>query len=529
MADPTKYPYIEDEACGFDIHCHTMTLDHANLPAFLQRLRVRCFFIKTAAGVPAAGAVLWALWHWPVSRGWRWVVGGALVAAAAAVVVHMVRFLPRVVNLVAEMGSAIGDQYVLLERCLVKEWGEEANPSQPPRIAVRGKGDERGYDYQRIILTPLIMDFGAKGLLHKGLTGYYRELPRKPVVKQTADLLEGIAYYVGHTRRHLFEIYPFMGLNPQLYRLDQRMDTRVREVPEYKESDLPAGIKIERDDSDLSGYVIVEEKMTDDARRWLDALFRKSENNRYAIKRLYDDSRDKDRGKTIPELMDQYFKAYTGRREDLFAQFLQMAKYKGNIDSVGSNVFAGIKLYPSLGFDPWPSTPYQKQKVKYLYAICQCRQIPITVHCSDGGFIGTRDRAEAMRLVTPEKWVEVLKEYPNLRLNLAHLGRQDHGTDWQEVVLDLLARYPNVYTDFACRAFKLDFYEWLKELVGRYPHAKARLLFGSDFMINLLETESYADYYRPFLDAENAFSAEDRHQFFNGNPTRFLFGGATVR
>ena len=522
MADLAEYPYVKDEACCFDIHCHTMTLDHANLPAFLQRFRVKAFVIKMTAILLAAVVILWALRHWPVGRGIRWAVVAALVVAAVLLAVYLLRLSRRVVNLLAEMGSAIGDQYVLLERNLAKKWGDCAHPEEPPRIIVRGEGDEECCEYRRIILTPLIVDFGAKGLLDRRITGYYRELPRKPVVKQTADLLEGIAYYTRHTQCHLFEIYPFLGLNPQFYPLDKRMDTRVRDVPEYDESELPAGIKIETDPSDRSGYVITDGEMAKEAKRWLYRLFHKSENNRYAIKRLYDDSRDQDRGTTLPELLDKYFRDYTGRREDLFAH---MGAYKGDIDCMGSNVFAGIKLYPPLGFDPWPSEhcQYQREKVRRLYGFCQEKQIPITVHCSVGGFIGTQDGKEAMRLVTPHKWVEVLKEYPNLRLNFAHLGRQDRGTEWQRVVLDLLERYPNVYTDFANCAVSRTFYDRLSRLIAEHPHAKERLLFGSDFMVNLLETDSYAEYYGYFLDAKNALSAEDRHQFFHVNPKRFLF------
>ena len=53
----------------------------------------------------------------------------------------------------------------------------------------------------------------------------------------------------------------------------------------------------------------------------------------------------------------------------------------------------------------------------------------------------------------------------------------------------------------------------------------ARLLFGSDFMINLMKTDSYADYCQPFLSDKNAFSKDELRLFFHDNPRRFLFAG----
>ena len=82
-----------------------------------------------------------------------------------------------------------------------------------------------------MIITPLIMDFGYKTLASGNY--FYNMPPSKPVVQQTIDLFIGIKKYCewemyqdeeGHhdlrkrESQKLFEIYPFMGINPLNYK-----------------------------------------------------------------------------------------------------------------------------------------------------------------------------------------------------------------------------------------------------------------------------------------------------------------------
>ncbi len=82
-------------------------------------------------------------------------------------------------------------------------------------------------------------------------------------------------------------------------------------------------------------------------------------------------------------LNNKYFKDYKGCQQSLYEN---MGNFDGEIESIGSNVFAGIKVYPPFGFDPWPDDEYEKQKVEILYDCCIKNGIPITTHCSTGGF-----------------------------------------------------------------------------------------------------------------------------------------------
>ena len=89
-----------------------------------------------------------------------------------------------------------------------------------------------------------------------------------------------------------------------------------------------------------------------------------------------------------------------------------------------------------------------------------------------------------------------------------------------------MAEYPNVYTDFSFIGTEPDFYRTLSELIVQYAPVqeeslKKRILFGSDFMINLIEIDSYYDYIARFSDSE--LSSEQKHAFCSENPERFLF------
>jgi predicted TIM-barrel fold metal-dependent hydrolase len=167
--------------------------------------------------------------------------------------------------------------------------------------------------------------------------------------------------------------------------------------------------------------------------------------------------------------------------------------------------------------------------VRYLYQFCCDKNIPVTAHCSDGGFAIV---AEANDFTNPAKWACVLKEYPLLKLNLAHMGMQSNKkmwlfsrTEWRDAVLKLVADYPNVYADFSCAAFGDEYYKSLSELINN-THLQERILFGSDFMINLLWSPSYNKYIEDFCKTAH-LADNEKNLFCSINPERFLFKGSS--
>lgn len=415
----------------FDIHMHVMDLSHPNILAFVRRID---------------------------GLGWKMILGGIFEPL-------MKKKEEKILNLLTVMENSIEDYFILLEYYL-KHKANVINSNNT--FVVDGEG------YGRIVLTPLLMDFGYK---HIKTDTFYNIPPQKPIVEQTRDALGAIAKYCRwelavnssgtpeNKERdpnipRLFEIYPFLGINTENYTLAK-----------------------------------------------------------------------------MQAMLTRYFGNYAGTRRALNAGMGTFPMGKGmTMDDVGSNVFAGIKLYPPLGFDPWPVDHDERNKVEWLYGFCEEKTIPVTVHCSDGGFAVD---GKAKEYTSPETWGAVLAKFPQLYINFAHFGSQgkilgiipEHG--WREKIIELMLRYPNVYTDFSCLAFDDSYYASLARLLDRYSgkeltRLRERILFGSDFMINLMWSPSYNTYLDTFFRT-GRLDKETKENFCSVNPERFLFRSGVSR
>jgi hypothetical protein len=331
--------------------------------------------------------------------------------------------------------------------------------------------------YDKIVLCPLVIDFGYKNMTE---SVFYNSTPKKPIANQVGDLLYAIrTYYRFHVRvmnnkmvlsneidleegkrEKLFEIYPFMGLDPQNYG------------------------------------------------SW----------------------------KEIEKLLDKYFKEFEKdepadvRRERLFKKMgILDSNMYNKTEGYYQNIFAGIKVYPQLGFDPYPDDMEMRKKVEKLYQYCIAKRIPIISHCSDGGY----KPADNDELTSPlGRWKKVLEAkdenseplFSELTLCFAHFGSQSNNkTEWRNAIIELTKKYPNVYTDISCNDMTAEYYRKLGKLFNhRNPQFHERILFGSDFSINLLatETESYNQYLKAFADTNIAHKTD----LCERNPERFLFG-----
>lgn len=195
--------------------------------------------------------------------------------------------------------------------------------------------------------------------------------------------------------------------------------------------------------------------------------------------------------------------------------------------------FAGVKVYPPLGFDPWPDEGPEREKAELLWSFCEERRIPVVTHCDDQGF-RVVSLEDAWRHTSPERWERVLEAHPGLRLDFAHFGVQyshplgkSASTEWTDRIARLMSLYPNVYADISFDGSEAEYYRWLEAYMGRLGRRRAellaqRLMFGSDFMVNLTKVASYAEYYRIFARAE--LSEELKLALGHENPERFLFG-----
>ena len=445
----------------YDVHCHAMNLSHPNLLTFVQRilrgLKKRLILIIVCS-IFILSMVLYGFKKWTATP---LELSIAIAAIALLIAIAALPQALRIFNLLAIMENDTGNIFILLENCLMDQESKSRAVLEQNRLII---GDT---EFDTIVLTPLVMDFGKKMKAPWHLrTFYYKKPIQKAVKVQTVDLFNGIKFYTqAHAKnssRPLFEIYPFLGIT----------------ACNYSSGEIEA-------------------------------------------------------------MLNKYFCGYTGKREDLFKK---MGAFDGDIDAMDSNFFAGIKVYPPLGFDPWPDDAAKRAKMECIYKFCGEKKIPITSHCSDGGFRILDDKRDLL-FTSPRRWESVLENYPSLKLDLAHMGKQERckkeqGETWEDTVFRLIACYDNVYTDFACCAFKFADYDSilksiniqskkLKKILDRKNYKlEDKVLFGSDFMINLIWTDSYNRYLKTFRDYKGGGPdmARWKLKFCQENPERFLFG-----
>jgi len=371
----------------------------------------------------------------------------------------------RVLNLLSMMEGAIEYHFLLVEYYLLNKHSGRANSPLS--------------SFSNMVICPLIIDFGYKGM--EKPDWFYNFPPAKPVVNQVIDVLNASYFYYnydliihpqkpekfklipisGAKEDKFFEIYPFLGINTSNYDLDEIAELFDKYFRGYEEDKTP------------------EERYS--------KLFRKL-------------------GTARIDLEDMIFRRKEKTESDYYTY-----------------LFAGIKLYPPLGFDPWPSEDKKElEKVKFLYSECNRKKIPLTVHCSDGGFITSPD---AGKFTDPaQKWQLILSnpEFRDLRINFAHLGYQGNGRkEWQKAVLSAIRTGTDKYTDCSCLTSGIDDYKFVKDIVN--SDNENNILFGTDFIINLIWSDSYNQYLENFLTTPHL---TDRQKELLGerNPQKFLFG-----
>jgi hypothetical protein len=133
------------EAKFYDAHCHIMNLSHPNLLAFLQRLNL------------------------PI-----------IMLLAPLLPFLMKRNYNKIKNLLSVMENDLGTILLMMERFLLED----------ERLWENGRLSIGGNLYSKIVLTPLLMDFGYKGRTDPGI--YYNLPSQKPIAEQVCDLFNGI-------------------------------------------------------------------------------------------------------------------------------------------------------------------------------------------------------------------------------------------------------------------------------------------------------------------------------------------------
>lgn len=213
----------------------------------------------------------------------------------------------------------------------------------------------------------------------------------------------------------------------------------------------------------------------------------------------------------------------------------------------GKGVFYGFKLYCPNGYSPTDPV------LMALYGYCEQHGVPLTAHCSGGGFASfspsitvhghicrngevvphdgvlefrhyrltdtLRVKEKAELLNHPLLWEKVMTAFPRLRLNLAHFGCRDEGPDWTELIYSMMERFPGLHTDLSCITEEVKLREMRGYLVQAPEQVRRKFLFGSDFYLNLLFLDGMKEYMENF---RNTFTEQERRELMTLNPSQFL-------
>ena len=205
-------------------------------------------------------------------------------------------------------------------------------------------------------------------------------------------------------------------------------------------------------------------------------------------------------------------------------------------ENVTPQKFRGVKIYPNLGYYPNDKTLMQ------VYEICQEQNVPVMTHCSAGGvWKYPLKQVQRAQMSHPHNYREILEQFPNLRLCLAHYGSASdwerhlkgraepskQGEPWVAIISNMISEgsYPNLYTDISMTLFfpkppglYFDFFDYLKVLLSN-SRIREHVLFGSDYF--MLETASLSEK-QVSLGLRSRLGEELYFQIAHYNPRRYL-------
>ncbi|MGL4986964.1 MAG: amidohydrolase family protein [Treponemataceae bacterium] len=197
-----------------------------------------------------------------------------------------------------------------------------------------------------------------------------------------------------------------------------------------------------------------------------------------------------------------------------------------------NNAFAGIKLYPPMNCDPYPYEKKEREKMDLIYSFCEKKTIPIITHCDNQGF-RIIDFDKAQLFTSPDRWKKVLEKYPHLYVDFAHFGKQYvfnipflQQNMWQDKIIELIVRYPNVYTDTSFNGVEKTYWDSLSQTIENQPSyaqeiLRSKIMFGTDWPLSLSKIQSATAYWNNFK--HSTLDDDLKIAFASINPSLFYF------
>jgi hypothetical protein len=196
--------------------------------------------------------------------------------------------------------------------------------------------------------------------------------------------------------------------------------------------------------------------------------------------------------------------AFAGVRNHWQTVGVEKADRKKGFLEIENGRALGIKLYPPIGFSPYPDEDVALKKYLEFYDWCIEEQIPLTVHCQPGSYSVDRDQDNVDEDAHGENWLKLFQHWESgkfkvngdireLRINFAHFsgekclrklvksGRTRKNSDyrWARALVQMLKTYPCAYADISA-------YDWssrkeYKENFSRLIEMDVQGAFGDGY------------------------------------------------
>jgi len=200
-------------------------------------------------------------------------------------------------------------------------------------------------------------------------------------------------------------------------------------------------------------------------------------------------------------------------------------------ERVRSGRAIGFKLYPPMGFKPFGNALEVDRRLHALYAWCCENDVPIVAHCSPANAVkGAEEYAK------PWGWDRILRDYDNLRLDLAHVGgivEKDGLFDrkgWVEEAIAVIdAHHPRVFADVGNHDHGHHRVEhFVHRLQGVIETAsdpggvRGQIAFGTDYWFLYMHDDPQG-FLHSYVNAfETEFGVDSLAEFASGAAQRFL-------
>ena len=211
--------------------------------------------------------------------------------------------------------------------------------------------------------------------------------------------------------------------------------------------------------------------------------------------------------------------------------------------------FKGVKIYPPFGYPP------THDRLMEIYEFCASHGegIPVMTHCAGATLRAKqfkRDKEKASSFCKPSNYINILKQYPKLRLCLGHFGgdraweaylkkplikdrlnlatkSESKSENWLHEIIDMLEseKYPNLFVDIAYVIFHYEDNNNILKILLESPQIRRSVLFGTDYY--MVEIEKFSE--KKLSMFLRAVIGEEWYQLIaETNPKRYLFGSSVT-